>query len=701
MVSDRRPAGPAPPRSPLPAGYLKICLFFVCLSAATAAGWMAERVGFPEPVRLVLAGLAVATVVHLGPALLLRRIPVDPAFAGGLLNLLSLGFVALLILLSWLPGPGMILVFAAAPILVLVALFELRDRISARGMLGGVLLLVLVAGVLIPLNLYRYHPPYAAELGARGRLDLDTLYHFSITQMFKFFGTPSIGIDGLLRIRYHMGSHFLLARLSALAGGEVPFTYSIFAHVLLVPLLLRSLAVAAMDFARLPRGISWAAPVLLTFAFLLMFGGIDLDAYLHSNSYLCSMILLLAAVPLLMRLRDRPFSRRDVPAWSLWACFVLLAPLTILSKVSTGLLLSIFGVYVILRLQAPLWFKAALVGLVGLLDALVYPLVVATSSELHFDPLTHDFNRFIMSGRYLFFLTINVFTIAYVLYRLREEGVDSVAALREAVRGRRVVDLEALLIVTALGMAPGRLFNHWSAYYYFDNVQMWIALPLVAGVLLRESALLRGETGPRAVLQRMNGTGVAILLLLAVTVTSMTEYVHQGVVGTIRRTLLARIVTFGEKPSRNWLRDRHTMARIWRPGPPVESPVASLVEQVVALRERYGRTLAVYVPISNTDYWNLYKECATKAIVLPALTGVPLLDGVPPIACRAQLELWGSHVYEDYAPRLTDRERDRESLCRLARAKGFRVVFRYVSGRDPSRNDLIRCDGEERGHGEG
>ncbi len=634
-----------------------------------------------------------AAFVQLGPALILRRIPVDPAFSGGLLNLLSVGFIALLILLSWLPGPGMILIFAAAPLLVLLTLFALRDRISARGLLGGTLLLALVAGVLIPLNLYRYHPPYGAELAARGHLDLDTLYHFSITQMFRFFDIPSIGIDGIPRIRYHMGSHFLLARLSALAGGEIPFTYSIFAHVLLVPLLLRSLAVAIMDFARHPRGVPWAAPILLSLGLLLMFGGIDYDAYLHSNSYLCSIIVLLAAVPLLMRLRDHPFSPGDLPGWSLWACFVALSPVTILSKVSTGILITVFGLYILLRTPTPLWFKAIVAGLTGVLDLLVLPLVVATTSELHFDPLRHDLYRFILPGRYLFFLTINMFTLAYALYRLREEGVDSRAGLRDALRGRRIVDLEALLLVTVLGMVPGRLFDHWSAYFYFDNVQMWIALPLVGGVLLRESGLLRGEVGPRAVLRGMNGSGVAILLLLAVTLTSMTEYVQQGVAGSIRRTLLARIVTFGEKPSRNWLRDRKSLARIWRPGPPVPSPVASLVEQVITLRARHGRSLAVYVPIGNAEYWDVYEDCPSKALVVPALTGVPLLDGMPPMSCRDALALYGSHVYEDYAPRRTDREMDRESLCRSAREKGFSVVFKYASARDPSRNEIVHCPG--------
>ena len=693
MAPDPRPAPPAAVRGPLPDAYLEVCLFFACLCAATAAGWMAFRVGFEQPLRLVLAGLAVAAFVQLGPALILRRISIDPAFSGGLLNLLSVGFIALLILLSWLPGAGMILIFTAAPLLLGAALVALRARVSARGVIGGALLLALVAGALIPLNLYRYHPPYAAELAARGHLDLDTLYHFSITQMFRSFGIPSIGIDGIPRIRYHMGSHFLLARLSALAGGEVPFTYSIFAHVLLVPLLLRSLVVAMMDFARRPRGVPWAAPILLALGLLLMFGGIDYDAYLHSNSYLCSIVLVLAAVPLLLRLRDRPFSPGDLPGWSLWACFAVLSPVTILSKVSTGILISVFGLYVLLRAPAPLWFKAIVAGLTGALDLLILPLVVATTSELHFDPLRHDLYRFILPGRYLFFLTINLFTIAYGLYRLREEGMDSLARLRGAIRGKRIVDLEALLLVTVLGMGPGRLFDHWSAYFYFDNVQMWIALPLVGGVLLRESALLRGEVGPRAALRGVNATGVAILLLLAVTLTSMTEYIQQGVAGSIRRTLLARTVTFGERPSRNWLRDRQTLARIWRPGPPVESPVATLVEQVIALRERHGRALAVYVPIGNADYWGVYEDCPSKALVVPALTGVPLLDGMPPMSCRDALALYGSHVYEDYSPRLTDREMDRESLCRLAREKGFSVVFRYASGSDPTRNEIVQCSG--------
>jgi hypothetical protein len=190
----------------------------------------------------------------------------------------------------------------------------------------------------------------------------------------------------------------------------------------------------------------------------------------------------------------------------------------------------------------------------------------------------------------------------------------------------------------------------------------------------------------------MNATGVAILLLAAVAVTPVTRYVHKGVVGTVHRAMGLRDATFGDKPYGRWLRDQRYVAWIWRPGPELPSAMRDLVPHLLALRAAYGRALAVYVPISNSDYWDIYEDCPSKPLLIPALTGVPLLDGMPPLACRNALALYGSHVYEDYPARASDREADRETLCRTAREKGFRVVFRYAGSRQPGKNELIHCD---------
>jgi hypothetical protein len=672
--------------------HAKVQIFFLLLSVLSGAAFLVFRLPYSPQAGLVLTALAIAAVVHLLPVLVLRRLPAPPEFLGGAVNLLTVALVALLAGLSYVRGLALPLLFIAAPAALLAVLWLIRSRASWKGAAAGLIAVLGFGAILVVVNFHRYHSPFAAEMAQYGQLDLDTLYHFAITQMIRHFGEASIGIDGVVPMRYHTGSHFLFARLSLLAGGEVPYAYPLFSHVLLVPLLIRTFVSVSLDAARVLDGtLNHRAAIVIAFLFLLLYGSTDWDPYLHSNSYLVSLVLLMTLAPLALFLRQRKSPAPAPSEIALWACFALLAPLTMFVKVSVGTLLLIYGSYALLRSDRSIALKTAVLAAGWGLAAWVYPQVVATTSGVRFDPLQHDLGRFIREGRYAYLITMNIFTIAYCLFRLQEERIASFADLARAIMKRRTVDVEALLLVTFLGMGPGRLLDAWSAYFYFDNVQMWIAGPQVAGILLREVPWLRGRQRFVAVLRRVDVGGVAILILLAGAVTGITQYVNAGAEGTIARVKVLREASLGEKP-----RDRHLplpalVERLARPLPAVDSPGRAAVRDVLALRERFGRALIVYVPPGNDGYWNIYPECSRKALVIPSLTGVPLLDGVPPVRCNGQLDLYGSHVYEDYAVRRSDAELGPAEICRRARAVGFTVVYALRSATDPAANGVYRC----------
>jgi hypothetical protein len=672
---------------------MKVNLFFLVLSLGMATAYLTYRIGFAMPVELVLGALAIMALITLGPVILLGPLKINPSFAGRAINLLTLPIIILIFLFSYLPDLGLPFLYCLSPIVIMLALWNIRAKLSWKGTVVGALALIGIGGLFVVVNLYRFHPPFSSELAYYGQLHRDTLHHFAITQMQKNFGYPSIGIDGVLPMHYHSGSHFLLARLSSLVRGEIPSTYPIFAHIILVPLLIRSLVSVSMDYSNaVNHKLHYLAPIICPVLLLVLFGGLEWDSYLHSISYLCSLLLLLTTVPVLLELQRLETQSPRKGELGIWLLFLAIVQVITFCKVSTGFIVSIFSAYVVLRSRKALWFRAIFLGTVALLFVILYARVHFGGPELTFNLFGQALNRFIYKGNYVFFLLINIFTITYVYFRLRSVGVTSFEDLLAALRARKIVDAEALVLVSGLGMSTWPFFNKWPAAYYFDNIQMWIALPLVAGSLLGGNSLLREHARTDWKLSQPGWRELVIILLLGPALLGTSRYIHEGIVGSARSAQLVREVNFGFKANRAWLVDPILRARIIDPGVVEPSAGREIVEKVMNLREKYGRSVAVYVPQSNSEYWDLYEDCWSKPLFIPAMTGVPLVDGLPPVKCNDNPRLYHVYGFQDYRKRGSDDRLAPDKLCRAALARGFAFVYSYASITRPEGNELYSCD---------
>ena len=101
-----------------------------------------------------------------------------------------------------------------------------------------------------------YQNPLLVEGICFGHAQIDTLYHATIANMIRTYGVPSTGLDGLPYILYHVGSHWLFARLSNLINIPVIDFYNRAYAVIFVPFGLSSLGIFAT--AMIPRWQSFA-----------------------------------------------------------------------------------------------------------------------------------------------------------------------------------------------------------------------------------------------------------------------------------------------------------------------------------------------------------------------------------------------------------------------------------------------------------
>lgn len=193
-----------------------------------------------------------------------------------------------------------------------------------------------------------YHDPLFWVRLATGKVAEDSLCHLAVSGMLKTYQTSSVGLDGLVLWRYHVGSHWWFGQLSNLLGMSVEQIYHFIYPAALVPLYLLSVFGLASSFSkaglaehRYAFGAKWAV-------FILSAVGIFPLEYLNqttshhykfiSESYILSLLLAFLGAGVLRQalagLRKESGRRETLLVMGVFVFVILIA----LTKVSVGLL---------------------------------------------------------------------------------------------------------------------------------------------------------------------------------------------------------------------------------------------------------------------------------------------------------------------------------------------------------------------------
>ena len=130
-----------------------------------------------------------------------------------------------------------------------------------------------------------------------GQVDQDTLFHTAIAAMLKTYGVPSIGLDGLVPIKYHIFSHMLYAGVSKISGASVFSVYCCFTKMFLIPLffwiILDLLTTSKfIEANEVNKFLGIFSSLLILFNFLFKDFGLSFDSIFISESFLISFIIL-------------------------------------------------------------------------------------------------------------------------------------------------------------------------------------------------------------------------------------------------------------------------------------------------------------------------------------------------------------------------------------------------------------------------
>ncbi|MDO8502325.1 MAG: hypothetical protein Q7S20_10825 [Gemmatimonadaceae bacterium] len=664
--------------------------------------WFA-RTGFDNPLSPVLRAAGLALLLLNAPYALRR---VLRGRFGGYWWATSYSFLWLLTIaataaLGWIVpllgvSPFVPLAAAGALTFVLVLVGWLRRRSvksSIAMILGSAVFSTWAAGVVWG-RIYK-SPLFMEMLTLDGMVHHDGVTLAALGNMLRTYHVASVGLDGLPHMAYHWGTPWLFAQWSKLAGLSLMQFYQLAFPVTMIPFFFGAVIAFAIELrsaaGRDPsRDLAfWGVFLAATIGVMPITGmdalGVWTSNLMISESYTVAIpvaLLLLATVVLWWRTRGEAVMAGHVSV-SDYALLFLLVPggLSVLGYLKISLMVLGFGAaaYAALRVGA---YRRWQLGAAALLAAAV---VVVTYGEVSL--LAHregvipfDFLKgFVPVVWWPFFLLVHLFwSLVYVVLRLRQEGTRTVGDLIAAVRGRSVLDVEVVVVVALAGVVPGLLLHiDGGSAFYFSDVQRWLALSL----------LLAGSTTliPRVLRWRKSDlriVGVAFLALpLAISMIRNTAFWTNRM---MRANAATRHALYS--PERRaqipeglralpLLADPDQLEAGLRRARNYAAVQGLLGLDLLPLQEK--RRTALFIPQADQRYWTIlgrHGGCAFSGYVAPALTGMAMIDGMPPQGCRLS-PYYGLSLFAPRTRAQTTDDAIPPTLCARATRMGFDRVL--------------------------
>jgi hypothetical protein len=569
----------------------------------------------------------------------------------------------------------------------------------------------------------RYKTPVFWELFEyKANVHHDTLYNVSLANMMRSYGVPSTGLDGVPYIPYHYGASWLNSDWAYLAGTDVLGFYSL-APVIVLPVFFVALLLLAVEvkkdwrLARLtfdpPLKKDWAAWFLFLAVTVGLIPTAGLDAVgiwnLHaliSESYVSGVpvfLLVMATAIAFWRRKRTSLRPGDVVFLFVFAPVML----SVLGFLKVSLMLLLLWAALALVLLGRMWRERliALSATLCLATSLVtYKLVSVPAQNQGLQPFSFMRYSGVDANWWPWFVLAHLFwSWVYIYLRLREEKLATIGALRRAVLEGRITDVVVVAIIAIAGFLPGEIVEiHGGSAIYFSDVQRWVALPLLMATGSRWVGQWRERRGEPLSAGLLGGSVRVsdvwlVALLIPIGVTLVLNGLRAPVTAlkanvALRRSLYEEAGVKGPVGVRS-LGNPVILARGMQHAPDY-SLISTLRELDKTPPELKRRTL-VFIPQSYSHFWQTWSNergrCSFIPMIVPATSGLAMLDGLPPIDC----DLTDQYGMTRYSRRTTPQkpgDTTPESLCAKAKTRGFsRVVIIAGSGGNDVDVGLAEC----------
>ena len=531
------------------------------------------------------------------------------------------------------------------------AALKSEDRVQnplATFFLGAIVALAIALSVLAK----GYVSPLAHEITLIGQQNRDPLFQAAISNMLASHGTASVGMDGLVPISYHVLSHRLLGAISQwTCTGALSSTY-LLVYVVTLPLLFTFLLEAVFAFR--PR--AWAPVGMLTGSVLFLCWPFALSmfqtsAYFSSESYILSLVLMLAALPLLAG-----WVQENTGTLAKCLCGVLIFVgifLTGQAKISTGAVLFTGVAFLICanaRFSIVSFVVASLVALLPFAMAFFSVAIEAKSEESIISPL-----HFLFEWRKeaIFHIILTVVTM-FILFK----NLPSKSSERNIAFALAIMAVAALVSSLLLKLPAG-------AAIYFANPGMWICI------------LIIGLTAPMPErITHLPATRQAMLSLILLSAIVLIENDRWKAIDKYQNNIAAL-----EGAAPTVASDGSIATHLAN-----NTMLGKMTAHVDGFAQE-GRNPLIYVTPDFEEFWSQNKYCWAQAMTMPALAARPMLIGLPPQASGCEVTPYYGFASYDAVSSGSKMLED-SKICELATSRGFGSVVKFAS----ETGRLINCN---------
>lgn len=615
--------------------------------------------------------------------------------------------------------PDFVLVLSALAAVINLGQVLLRNRL--RESLSGLALLIIVAlwtvGAIWGGGFSLLH---TEDLALHGAVDIDRFFHSALANMLENYGKVGTGVDGLPNIAYHFGSHWVYAKWSNLAGvGVLDFLH--FGYpVAIVPLFFFSFLNFVTELRSATGNIHrvFGSPLLWVVLAAAMIGFVPVSGMnsvsvwtnpFFSESHGIGVALGLmgsaVAVNFFLSSGERATGGGVSSTAEAFAFFVLFVPAFLVAaglvKVSVLTVAFLAFVYAVGRLEKRRRISLAIIaGATILFLAMVIFVTPANPAQ------GQAFFSLMRRGKaewWPFFFTLNqLWSWIYLGVRLWGAGVRTWADFIGKLKRREMFDVEIVMLVTAVGLAPGILLNLPSNAMYFSDLERWSVSGLFLAYGSTYTPVRRAAAKFIDGLRRGMLASYGILLLI---------------VGPVAGTWIMTTSHWGANVVREGLKDRRELqhragyipialhvqgAESWaefkRTGNPralvdrvlrnfaalgndslmarglQTVPATPLLAQLNRLAlmppEEKSRTF-LFIPQSFTLYWTWAfpagPNCGYTSLVAPAISGIAMIDGEPLYGCKMGPG-FGMEAYRNRERPQSESDTRPETLCVKAQA---------------------------------
>jgi hypothetical protein len=676
-------------------GFNSVAVASSVVSIGLGVIYWAARTGFPTPLAPILASIGVALLL-INVAVIVRSDSGSWARSYAFSWLMTLAAIATLgrLLVDSGNTPVIPIAIAGGVAFLIVFVKWLREtslKFAILLLAGSAYFATWAAGVVWG-RIYK-SPLFLEMMIGTGIVHHDGVTLAALGNMLRTYHVATMGLDGIPYMAYHWGTPWLFAQLSNLTGQTVLQFYQLGYAITFIPLFFGSVIAFGVQMGRrdITRdGITWIVFIAGTVGIIPITGmdaiGVWTSNLTISESYAVAIpvaLMLLASVMIFWRQRGSPVITGDASAADLaFLAIILGGGLVALGYIKISLMILGFGAtgYAALRVGAWKRWSLIVIGLwiVGVVAITYQRASLAAHRE---GVVPFDFLKgFVPRQWWAFFVLAQLFwTILYVVLRLRQERAQTVGDVIRLARERRILDVEVLAVIAVAGILPGSIIHiDGGSAFYFSDVQRWIALALL---LTSAAALI-----PKFDWNRYSGLAkIAIAFVLMPFVVST---LRNSVFWTTRMLKANVELRHSLYPPF----ERASIVPGIRSLPRLVDPVKlragletsdnyNAIEGLLALnaiplsdKERS----VVFVPQKEKPYWNILKRpnaCAFGGFVVPSLTGIAMIDGMPRPDCKLT-PYYGLSLFERRTHPQTEDESMDAAVCQKAGRKGFERVIR-------------------------